>query len=107
MPLGISVGASTAIIAGCVGDAQWSTQFRISVVACCRSKSNRCRHPSNHSRQHKPLAPEVQPKSIPKNFIASCSCDFTHFLMGLGFKCLADVVVHVINSDWLQDSRLL
>ena len=71
MVLGMRVGASTAIMAGSPGAVHLSTQFRMSVVVCCRSKSNRCRLPSDHSRQHKPLAPEVQPRSIPKNFIGN------------------------------------
>ena len=68
MKLGIRVGASTAMSAGSVGEVQLSTHLWMSVIACLRLRSSRCNDPFDQTKQHSPLAPEVQPRSIPKNF---------------------------------------
>jgi hypothetical protein len=58
-----------------VEEAHLSTHLWMSVIACLRLRSSRCNDPFDQTKQHSPLAPEVQPRSIPKNFIKQPDID--------------------------------
>ena len=65
---GMSVGASTAIIAGLGEGAIAASQSKTSGKDALRSSDRNTSDSPSSARQHNPLGPDIQPKSTPMNF---------------------------------------